>query len=447
MSDAERTGAGAGRSAAAGDPRAGPPRSGEAAGDPRAGPPRSGEAAGDPRAGPPRSGEAAGDQSWEALCDALRRAGRLVLGGAAGSERDRAEALRYLTRFLASGVAVCVEHADAEQPEFCRMIEASAKWGLDMPDCLYLFAPVREGASYRIHGSRGSANHFDVQVNAGHFASGDIASWSTLASAQGDALAAGRDGAFELRLGGERRAGNWLPVGPGAEFVLIRQYFADWERERPAELAIEREGGGPPAPAPTGAQMEARLARLAEWLTRGGALWDRMARGLLALPPNTLAFHDPGAAGARAGLAGQAYGMGHFACRPGEAVLLEFPVPRCRHWSVSLADRCFASLDYATRQSSLNGHQAAVDDDGVFRAVIARDDPGVANWLDPAGYEDGILAVRFLLAERAPTPTLSALPLAELGARLPAKTRRVTPAERLDALLARQRAVWRRFRR
>ena len=190
MSDAKRTGADAGQSGAAPG------------------------APGDPRAGPPRSGDAAGDQSWEALCDALREAGHLVLGGVAGSERDRAEALRYLTRFLVSGVAVCVEHADADQPEFCRLIEASAKWGLDMPDCLYLFAPVREGARYRIHGNRGTANHFDVQLNAGHFASGDIASWSTLASAQGDALAVGPGGAFELWLGGNRARGTGFPSAP-----------------------------------------------------------------------------------------------------------------------------------------------------------------------------------------------------------------------------------------
>jgi hypothetical protein len=79
--------------------------------------------------------------------------------------------------------------------------------------------------------------------------------------------------------------------------------------------------------------------------------------------------------------------------------------------------------------------------------VIALEDPGVANWLDPAGYAEGILAVRFLLAERAPAPVLSAFPVAELGARLPAATRRVTPGEREAALLARRRAVWRRFRR
>ena len=62
------------------------------------------------------------------------------------------------------------------------------KWGLDMPDCLYLFAPVRGDATYRIHGERGSANHFDVQVNFGHFASGDIGSWGTISSRHGGEL-------------------------------------------------------------------------------------------------------------------------------------------------------------------------------------------------------------------------------------------------------------------
>jgi hypothetical protein len=243
------------------------------------------------------------------------------------------------------------------------------------------------------------------------------------------------------------RPGNWLRVGPGAEFVLIRQYFADWERERPATLWIEREGGEVLAQPPRTDQIAARLARLAEWLERGGALWERMSRGLLSMPANSLVFHDPGAAGARAGLAGQAYGMGNFRCAPDAAVIVEFPVPRCRHWSVSLADFWWQSLDYASRQSSLNGHQAEVDADGVFRGVIAHRDPGVANWLDTTGYAEGSLAVRFLLAEAPTKPALRAVPLAALRDELPADTRRVTPEERAATLLARRRAVWRRFRR
>ncbi len=386
--------------------------------------------------------------AWDALCDALRDAGRLVLGeGAPAGARDRAEGFRYLTRFLASGIAVCVEHADPDQPEFCRMIEASAKWGLDMPDCLYLFAPVRGDAAYRVHGERGSANHFDVQVNFGHFASGDIGSWGTVSSRHGAELAVAPDGSLEIALSAEERPGNWLRLAPEAEFVLIRQYFADWENERPATLAIEREGAPAAAPPPRTDQIAARLARLREWLLRGGALWERMSRGLLSMPPNSLVFHDSGPAGARAGLAGQAYGMGNFRCGPGEAVIVSFPVPPCRHWSVSLADYWFCSLDYASRQSSLNGAQAEVDADGVFRGVIAQRDPGVANWLDTTGLSQGTLAVRFLLAEAAAKPELRVVPLADLRAHLPAGTRAVSAAERDEALRRRRRAVWRRFRR
>jgi hypothetical protein len=342
---------------------------------------------------------------------------------------------------------VCIEHADADHPELCRMIEASSKWGLDMPDCLYLFAPVRGDAAYRIHGNRGSANHFDVQVNFGHFASGDIGSWGTIASAHADELAIGAGGTLELWLSPEELPGNWLRLAPGAEFVLIRQYFADWERERPAELAIERVGDDAPWPPPRTDQIAARLARLAEWLEKGGALWERMSRGLLSMPANSLVFHDPGAAGSRAGLAGQAYGMGNFRCGPGEAVILEFPVPRCKHWSVSLASYTFESLDYASHQSSLNGRQAHVDADGVFRGVIAQRDPGVANWLDTTGWSEGTLAVRFLLADRAPKPELRAVPFAEVRSHLPPDTRLVGADERREILLRRRRAVWRRFRR
>jgi hypothetical protein len=402
--------------------------------------PRAPDDPGDPRV---TSGAA-----WDALCDALRGAGRLVLGeGVPDSPRDRAEGFRYLTRFLASGIAICVEHADPEQPEFCRMIEASAKWGLDMPDCLYLYASVRGDLAYRIRGDRGSANHFDLQVNSGHFASGEIGSWGTVSSRHGGELEVAGDGSVEIALSAAERPGNWLRLAPEAEFVLIRQYFADWERERPATLWIEREGGGAPAPPPRTDQIAARLARLAQWLERGGALWERMSRGLLSMPANSLVFHDPPAAGAHTGLAGQAYGMGNFRCAPDEAVIVSFPVPRCRHWSVSLADYYWQSLDYASRQSSLNGHQAALDADGVFRGVIAQRDPGVPNWLDAAGHAQGTLAVRFLLAEGAAKPELRAVPFAELRAHLPPGTRAVSPAERAETLLHRRRAVWRRFRR
>ena len=387
-------------------------------------------------------------EMWATFCDTLKRARGLVFGeDMPEAPRERAEGLRYLTRFLAAGIAVCVEHAAPEYPTFGRMLDHTMKWGLDAPDCLYLYATVRGDATYRIAGNRGTANHIDIQVNSGHFASGAVESWSTIDSISGPDLAAESDGSFELLLSPEQQPGNWLRMEPNAEFVLARQYFNDWEGGRPADLSDARGGAGCPARSPRTDEIAARLERLSVWLERGGALWKQMSGGLLAMESNTMIVHRPEDSGRRTGMAGQAYGLGNFHCEPGEAVVVEFEPPRCRHWSVSLANRYWESLDYSTRQSSLNGHQATIDSDRVFRGVIAHGDPGVPNWLDTSGHPRGTIAVRFLLADSVPEPRFRRMRFDEVRSALPGDTPRVDPGVRAAALERRRRAVWRRYRR
>jgi hypothetical protein len=386
--------------------------------------------------------------AWDDLCRALEGARQIVLGpDVPDSPQLRAEGLRYLTRFLEAGIRSCVAYADPDHPEFCRMIEREMTWGLDCPDCLYLYAPVRGGARYRIAGTRGGANHLDIQVNYGHFAFGDITKWGTLSSLSGLDLEVGPDGRFELLLSDEPATGNALQLGPDAEFVLVRQYFDDWENEAPADLSIERLDAPPTAPPPRTDQMAARLERLTTWIRQGGQLWQNMSRGLVEGSSNRLNVFKPPDADARGGLPGQAYGMGGFRCEPDEALLIEFAPPRCRHWSVSLASWYWETVDYATRQSSLNGHQSRLDADGVFRGVVAHDDPGVPNWLDPGGHVVGTLAARFLMADAAPEVGLRVVKAADLRAHLPEDTPRVTPQQRAEQLDRRRRAVWARYRR
>ncbi len=392
--------------------------------------------------------EDATGQAWDALCDALRRSRRIVLGdGVPDSPRLRAEGFRYLTRFLEAGIRSCVAYADPDHPEFCRMIERHVTWGLDCPDCLYLYAPVRGDAEYRISGTRGSARHLEVQVAYGHFACGDISKWGTLSSLSGLDLEVDADGRIEISLSAGERPGSWLRLGPEAGFVLVRQYFADWDNEAPADLVIERVGGAASAPPPRPGEIAARLERLTTWMEKGAALWENMSRGLVEGSPNRLNVFQPPQDDARGGLVGQIYAMGGFRCDPGEALLLEFTPPVCRHWSVSLATWFWESVDYATRQSSLNGHQAQLDADGVFRAVIAHEDPGVPNWLDTAGHGAGTIAARFLLADAAPELRIRTAKLGDVRALLPDQTPPVCAAERRAALERRRRAVWARYRR
>jgi len=385
---------------------------------------------------------------WEELCATLAASAERVTGeGVPDSPRDRAEGFRYLTRFLTAGIVACVSHDDPDYPQFGRLMDVTHPWGLDNPDCLYLHAAVRGDASYVIRGNRGSANHFDIQANFGHFANGDVSSWGTIHSLSGSDLETDVDGNFELFVDAEERAGNWLRLAPDAEFLMVRQYFDDWENERPADLTIEREGAVWPPPPLRSDQIAARIDKLRRWLDRGGALWEQMSRGLLSMPANSLVFHFPRNSDERAGLRGQAYGMGNFRCAPDAAVVVEFTPPRCRHWSFSIADYYWESVDFAERQTSLNGHQAWLDRDGVFRCVISHSDPGIANWIDTAGHASGSISARFLDAERISEPRLEVVAFDDLPKVIPDDTPRLSAAERAESLARRRHAVWRRYRR
>jgi hypothetical protein len=392
-------------------------------------------------------------ETWRLLCGRLAALEELVQGeGTPAAPGQRAIGTRYLTRFLAAGLRVCLECDDPEHPRFGRMADNAMSWGLDNPDCNYSFARVRGGARYRISGTRGSARHIEFQVNTGHLGDGHTPgfgnaaeAWRTLSFVSGDELRCDPDGRFEIRLSREQQPGNWLRTGDDARYVLVRQYFDDWERERPAVFAIEREGASYPPPPPSEDEIARHFETLFTWLDAGARCWDRVSRLLLSLQPNQLLMFDVSNQVDRPGLHGQSYGMGPFVCAPDEALVLEFTPPRCRMWSAALANHWWESMEFGTRQSSLNGSQAELDPDGVFRGVIAARDPGVPNWLDPEGSERGTLAVRFLFADATPKPVLRAVKLSELGAALHPATRRVSPAERSASLARRGLALQRRY--
>jgi hypothetical protein len=395
----------------------------------------------------------ASGETWRALCARVAALEELVRAeGAPVAPGLRAVGTRYLARFLAAGLRVCLECDDPLVPRFGRMADDAMSWGLDNPDCNYSFARVRGDARYRISGTRGSARHIEFQVNTGHLGDGrapgfgnTAEAWRTLSFLSGDDLRCDGDGRFEIRLSREPQPHNWLRLDDDASYVLVRQYFDDWEHERPAVFAIEREGASYPPPAPTAASLARHFETLDTWLEAGARCWDRVSRLLLSLAPNTLLVFDVSNQVDRPGLHGQSYGMGPFACAPDEAVVVEFAPPRCRMWSVALANYWWESLDFGARQSSLNGYWAELDPDGVFRGVIAHRDPGVPNWLDPEGCEQGTLAVRFLFADATPKPLLRKVALRELDALLHPRTRRISTAERSAVLARRHLALQRRY--
>jgi hypothetical protein len=140
--------------------------------------------------------------------------------------------------------------------------------------------------------------------------------------------------------------------------------------------------------------------------------------------------------------------MARYHLGPEQALLITVKKSDARYQGIQLGDPWFVTPNYIDHQTSMTRAQAATDSDGHIRFVISLADPGVANWLDPAGFAEGYLFMRWqglardLSTEEAPTAEL--VTLSELRRRLPPETRWVTPEARAAQLAGRLMAPIRR---
>jgi hypothetical protein len=78
--------------------------------------------------------------------------------------------------------------------------------------------------------------------------------------------------------------------------------------------------------------------------------------------------------------------------------------------------------------------------------VLAHTDPGIQNWIDTCGYQEGLVSYRWVRPTEAPVPTSTVLDLAELAAHLPASTPPFSTEDRRAQIAQRRRGIARRFR-
>lgn len=409
---------------------------------------------------------------WSELLDAFGQAAQDVVfdDPRVNSPFVEAEGLRYLCRLFAGGWTSLVE-ADPAYPQLVRGASPMLNWGLPNPDYDYLWAPLHPDYAYRIYGKRGTTRMFQLETWAGnfsrmgemhgvasrsHFLEGrkhrERAAESTRGAASDsrilNELEIGPDGEVEIVLSKTEQKGNWLPITePG--WLLLRACYGDWENEEGPDLCIERLDAEYPAPPLTAADLATRVALLKDFLRatprafKAGVQQHYMAKeGELPFPPVTMGrssgYDD------QLGTLGQYYGQGSYQCGRDEAVILEVQPPTCPYWHFMLLTHFWEGMDWVDAQTSINCHQAVLDSDGKFRAVISHDDPGVPNWLDTRGHESGLLGGRYYQAESAPIARLETVPFRDLRAALPKDTPAISPAERKEALLRRMRGLQRR---
>jgi hypothetical protein len=379
--------------------------------------------------------------AWDEYADVFRRLGDLT---ALLEDPDdpvlRAAAHRLIFLSLSSGYMTTF--ADPDRPDFVPSVSVIHKAVGTNPDFIYYHAPVDGARQYRITGNRGDGLFLLMDIAAGGLGAMDELGPS-LALIDFDTLDLGLDGGIDLLLSAEHPvdwSGDWRYLDPEAKTLAVRQASYNWGAGNDARLSIERLDRLVAATKLTPEETSRRLARLISYPERFAGLALKFMAAQRAKGLYNRFEHDDWAG--RGGVAGQHYYQGLFRLDPGQALILETELPETvRYWNVQLSDPLWNSIDWLNHQSSLNGGQAQIDSDGKFRAVIALDDPGVPNWLDPGGWREGSIMLRWTEASSGPEPTLTSMPLADVRHHLPADTPVMTPAERDTALRARRRAV------
>ncbi|HXY91489.1 MAG TPA: hypothetical protein VEP49_03360 [Acidimicrobiia bacterium] len=339
-----------------------------------------------------------------------------------------------------------------EQPVMQLLPYPDTRLGYNNPDNLYYVARVSDTGSYTISGTRGTSVGLLVQALGPGLPGTGAAAGATKSFFAGNELELGPDGSYSLALSTDPPPrGDWLPLRPGTDNMLVRFSFLDWEREEPGSITITRDGG----PASnrvevTPALAAAMLEETARWIPLQAEFYRDQGNVLTALGPNTLV--GPRRALGDAGTNVQQWNLtGNFDLRDHEALLVTLKdVSQAHYANFMVADPWLDIFEFVHHQTSLNASQVRVDGDGYVRYVLCARDPGVPNWIDTSELSHGAIFGRYqdVEGELGPeyAPTASVVDLADLRRHLPGDTPSVGRHERAEQLAARERLLAVRFR-
>jgi hypothetical protein len=343
-------------------------------------------------------------------------------------------------KMFGSIMGACLTYlwADPDHPTFFPSVGYHQMYGSPNPDTVYRTAAIDGSGEYLIAGYVGTAPDVTVMPFGGPTADG-LRTYPPFDCGQ---LERSDDGRFEVVLSQQRPAGaqNWWRLDEGMRSLMLRSVSEEWGSHVDPRVAIVRLDLDPRRERVAPEALRQRLrsfAMVVEAMMMSGLRRVRELRNQGVT--NRLVAVDYSSNG---GLDDQWYQEGCFSLADGEVLVLEARLPaECRAFSLSLTDPFFSTIDWANAQSSLNHHQAVIDEDGTLRAVVAVADPGIHNWLDTTGFRSGVLQCRWLGGAADPEVTLTPVPASSLDQFLPSTVARVSVEHRAAHIRERQLGV------
>ena len=359
-------------------------------------------------------------------------------------EQERAAAERQLKHQLSAALDQGFILHDVCRPEL-RLLNQYNQFGLVNPDNRYHIANITTPGTYTLRGKRGTSADLQIQVGAGDPGFTDETNLDPVSLLSHDDLVVEDDGTFTITISDTDPCdgGNWLSNTNGdlkAKNLLIRESFMDWNTEVGTTWYLERtDSRGMPSPLPDRDLVNHQYDRASKYLVASAAAWVKLVTFLRGeIPPGILTPPS------ETKLPGQYTSAGIFRMRPDRAVIITLTEAPARYQAVQVGDLWFSGLDYCHRQTSLTLSQARPSSDGLYRLVLSAQDPGVSNWLDPAGASTAFVYVRWQGLDPGCSFAPSSFPRArvvrfdKIREHLPDDEPDFSAEERLEQLAARQ---------
>ncbi|MET0986799.1 MAG: DUF1214 domain-containing protein [Steroidobacteraceae bacterium] len=317
------------------------------------------------------------------------------------------------------------------------------------PDFDYRVLFLDGGHTYRLTGQLNDAKMTVTQVNS---ATPGQPQSRCLANYDFANFEVKPDTSFEIILSAKKHDGNWMELLPDADYhwMMIRPTLETWDA-KPPEFQIERISPRRAGDVEVDEFSEAALARRIELATS----FARYAMTDWSIGYTQLVLRNAGGfnkftnfntveAGELGSPAAQYYQC-VYQVNDDEALIIELDdMPNGEYWSFQLFDLWQNSHFFRTRQSALNLRQIERDADGKYRIVLSRQDPGIANWLDNAGFNHGQVLWRNYKSKQNTEHRVHRVKFNELSKHLASGVRRVSPEERVRAIAERRNAYRRR---
>lgn len=355
----------------------------------------------------PRTSEA-----WKLLLQMLADMATVVEEDAT-SDLERLEGLRVLGRVATMALELNLD-VDGETPRFYSMDTPARFVGGPNPDGEYYLTMIDAEHAYRVSGRRGSSVYIGFQVLAGK----GLNPRRMATNVSDRELSLGPDGAFSMVFAAREpaaeslRGDRWVEIPDDASAIVVREYFADRTAETEADLSIERlAAAAPPAPL-TDEQLADKYTNAAFTIAKMFTL-HRTVKPEMLDHPNEFLTAEGRDLGSENTTPDNLYMIGSWRLAADEALVVELTPPEARFWNFTLANVWHECIEPRRRSSSITNARAVRRADGSVRLVVARENPGVANWIDTGGRERGFMVLRWLDNPAAPPVATRVVPLAD----------------------------------